>query len=139
MEYSVNVKEGGKYAYVATASSGSTGSGFTLGLVKDGKVTNLCKVNVSQTASNSWDTYKTFEGNLSTRLEAGEQIMRITINNPYCNIDKIELKLVEGDGIETVNADAQPADGAVYNVVGMKVGADYKGIVIRNGKKYLKK
>ena len=139
MEYSVNVKEGGKYAYVATASSGSTGSGFTLGLVKDGKVTNLCKVNVSQTASNSWDTYKTFEGNLSTRLEAGEQIMRITINSPYCNIDKIELKLVEGDGIETVNADAQPADGAVYNVVGMKVGADYKGIVIRNGKKYLKK
>ena len=139
LEYTVNVKEGGKYAYKATASSGSTGSGFTLGLVKDGKVTNLCKVNVSQTGNNSWDTYKAFEGNINTRLEAGEQIMRITINSPYCNIDKIELILVEGDGIELVNAEEQTADGAIYNVVGMKVGADYKGIVIRNGKKMLKR
>ncbi len=139
LEYTVNVKEGGKYAYAATASSGSTGSGFTLGLVRNGSITNLCKVNVSQTANNSWDTYKKFEGNLSTRLEAGEQILRITINSPYCNIDKIELILVEGDGIEMVNADEPSADAATYNVVGMKVGAGYKGIVIRNGKKMLKK
>ena len=65
--------------------------------------------------------------------------MRVTINSPYCNIDKIELILIEGDGIELVNAEEQAADGAIYNVVGMKVGADYKGIVIRNGKKMLKR
>lgn len=139
LEYTVNVKEGGKYSYAATASSGSTGSGFTLGLVKDGSVISLCKVNVSQTANNSWDTYKKFEGNLSTRLEAGEQILRITIDNPYCNIDKIELKLVEGDGIEMVSADESADNSATYNTVGMKVNDNYKGIIIRNGKKMLKR
>ena len=139
LEYTVNVKEGGKYAYKATASSGSTGSGFTLGLVKDGSIVSLCKVNVSQTANNSWDTYKVFEGNLSTRLEAGEQIMRITINGAYCNIDKIELKLVEGDGIEMVSADESADNSATYNTVGMKVNDNYKGIIIRNGKKMLKR
>ncbi len=138
LEYSVNVTEGGKYAYAATVSSGSTNSGFSLGLVKNGKVTSLAKVSVPQTGNNSWDTYKAVEGNLSTRLEAGEQILRITIDGAYCNIDKIELKLVEGDGIEMVNADEQ-ATGPTYNVVGMKVGDNYKGIVIRNGRKVLKR
>ena len=139
LEYTVNVTEGGKYAYEATVSSGSTGSAFTLGLVKNGRVTSLCKVDVPQTGNNSWDTYKAVEGNLTSRLEAGEQILRITINGAYCNIDKIELKLVEGDGIEMVNADENASNGSTYNVVGMKVGSDYKGIIIRNGKKMLKR
>ena len=139
LEYTVNVTEGGKYAYKATVSSGSTNSGFSVGLVKNGKVTSLFKVNVPQTASNSWDTYKPVEGNLSTRLEAGEQILRITIDNPYCNIDKIELKLVEGDGIEMVSADESADNSATYNTVGMKVNDNYKGIIIRNGKKMLKR
>ena len=139
LEYTVNVTEGGKYAYKATVSSGSTNSGFSVGLVKNGKVTSLFKVNVPQTASNSWDTYKPVEGNLSTRLEAGEQILRITIDNPYCNIDKIELKLVEGDGIEMVSADESADNSATYNTVGMKVNGNYKGIIIRNGKKMLKR
>ena len=32
-----------------------------------------------------------------------------------------------------------PADGAIYNLAGQRVGADYKGIVIVNGKKYVKR
>ena len=139
LEYTVNVTEGGKYSYAATVSSGSTNSAFTLGLVKNGKVTSLFKVNVPQTGNNSWDTYKAVEGNISSRLEAGEQVFRITINGAYCNIDKIEFKLVEGDGIEMVNADENTSDASTYNVVGMKVGDNYKGIIIRNGKKMLKR
>jgi hypothetical protein len=30
-------------------------------------------------------------------------------------------------------------NGRVYNLQGQVVGADYKGIVIKNGKKYLQK
>ena len=30
-------------------------------------------------------------------------------------------------------------DGAVYNLAGQKVGNDFKGIVIKNGKKMLQK
>lgn len=48
----------------------------------------------------------------------------------------------EATGIKTVDSSDQTADGvksAVYNLNGQRVGNDYKGIVIRNGKKYLSK
>ena len=109
VEYSVNVTEGGKYAYKATVSSGVTGSGFTIGLVEDGKITSLCKVNVPQTGSNNWDTYKTVTGYLSKNLEAGNQILRFTINGANCNIDKVEFICTVSDGLEVVTT-AEPAD-----------------------------
>ncbi len=137
LEYTVNFTQPGKYSYEATVSSGATGSGFTIGLVENGKVTNLAKVNVPQTASNSWDTYKVVSGNLNKEFETGQQILRITINGAYCNIDKIELKST--NGIDDATARQQQVNGASYNLMGMKVGADYKGIVIKNGKKFLKK
>ncbi len=136
LEYTVNFTQPGKYSYEATVSSGATGSGFTIGLVENGKVTNLAKVNVPQTASNSWDTYKVVSGNLNKEFETGQKILRITINGAYCNIDKIELKST--NGIDDATA-VQQVNGPSYNLMGMKVGADYKGIVIKNGKKYLKK
>ena len=34
---------------------------------------------------------------------------------------------------------AAKADGAIYNVAGQKVSASYKGLVIKNGKKYIQK
>jgi hypothetical protein len=42
------------------------------------------------------------------------------------------------DAIQTVKA-AQATDGAVYNLAGQKVGNDFKGIVIKDGKKMLQK
>lgn len=138
VEYSVNVTEGGKYAYKATVSSGVSGSGFTIGLVEDGKITSLCKVNVPQTGSNNWDTYQTVTGYLSKNLEVGNQILRFTINGANCNIDKVEFICTVSDGLEVITS-AEAADNTTYNLYGIKVGADYKGIVIRNGKKYLNK
>jgi len=133
LEYSVDVKEAGEYSYEATASSGSSNSAFTLGLVGDnGSVTSLCKVNVTNTGD--WDTYKVFKGKLSRKLDLGPQLFRITINGAYVNVDKIELKCTSS-GITTV-ATAQPA-GQSYNMKGQQVDANYRGIVIRNGRKYL--
>ena len=43
----------------------------------------------------------------------------------------------ETDGIKAVSTKVE--DGVRYNLAGQKVGADYKGIVIVNGKKYLRK
>ena len=44
------------------------------------------------------------------------------------------------NGIDAVKANAaKVADGKMYNLAGQLVGEDYKGIVIINGKKYLKK
>ena len=105
LDYTVNVTEAGKYEYEATVSAGNDGAGFTLSLVNDGQVTQLAKVNVPKTADNDWSKYKTVSGKLSKTLEAGEQILRITIDGAYANIDKIVLRRVS----ETpIHADADP-------------------------------
>ena len=39
--------------------------------------------------------------------------------------------------IEEVTLDQQPADNAIYNLYGIRVNADYKGVVIKNGKKMM--
>ena len=133
LDYSVDVKEAGEYTYEATCSSGSSGSAFTLGLVGDnGNVTSLFKVNVTNTGD--WDTYKEFKGKLSKKLETGPQIFRITINGAYVNIDKIKF-ICTTSGISALTT-AQPA-GPAFNLKGQKVDGSYRGIVIRNGRKYM--
>jgi len=52
--------------------------------------------------------------------------------------DGAEYEDFGATAIESVGA-AKVADDAIYNLAGLKVGADYKGIVIKNGKKYIVK
>lgn len=138
LEYTVNVKEAGTYSYEATVSCGSQdGSAFSIGVMKDGGLVNLAKVTVPQTGNNDWSKYQVVSGELSVPLEAGQQILRITVDKPYLNLDKIELKLA-GTGILSVEDDAS-LEGQSYNLYGMKVNQNYKGIIIKNGKKILNK
>ena len=51
---------------------------------------------------------------------------------------KLNFSDEETTGITNVNA-AESNDGTLYNLAGQKVNAAYKGIVIKNGKKYLVK
>jgi hypothetical protein len=137
VEYSVNVTQAGDYKCVATVSSGATNSGFTVGLVENGTVKTLCKVNVPQTGSD-WNTYRSVTvEKLNIPLEIGEQVLRITITGASCNIDKLELICTEPSGIHTVLRDAPNAPA--YNLYGVPVNSSYRGIVIQNGKKILKK
>jgi hypothetical protein len=49
-------------------------------------------------------------------------------------------KVLELTGIRTVDADKrQDADAPVYNLMGQKVERSHRGIVISNGRKYVKK
>ena len=139
-EYTVNVKEAGTYSYEATVSSGTTGSAFAISYMQDGKSTNLATVNVTQTGSNNWDTYKVLKGTLKKQLEEGEYCIRITITGANCNIDKIKFICTVPAVVEEIEADA-PAEenNAIYNLRGQKVDSNYKGIIIRNGKKVLRK
>lgn len=140
LEYTVNVKEAGTYSYEATVSSGSTGSGFNIGLVNEnGSIVTLAKVNVPQTANNDWSKYEVVKGELNTPLEAGPQVLRITINGPYVNLDKIELKLMTSTAIKALENDPASAREDHFNLYGMKVNGNYKGIIIKNGKKVINK
>ncbi len=133
LEYTVDVREAGTYKYKAYASSGTTGSGFSIGVVKDGRVVNLCKIQVSKTGNNTWDIYEAFEGSFSVPLEKGKQRLRITIDNPYCNIDKIVLE--KTTDIRQITKD--DLKGSRYNLKGEMIDKHHKGIVIINGKKVI--
>ncbi len=56
---------------------------------------------------------------------------------------RLVIETEEATGIESVEEKEELATGAeadaVYNLSGQRVGKDYKGIVIKNGKKYLSK
>ena len=136
LEYTINVTEPGKYSYEATVSSGTTGSGFKMSIIKDGKTTDMCTVNVSQTANNDWGTYKVQKGTFSKALEAGTQILRITITGANCNIDKIKLICTESTAVENI-PDHRDEMYSIYNLSGQKVDTNPTGIFIRGGKKYL--
>ena len=140
LEYSVNVKEAGTYMLNATVSSGVSGSYFTVSLKRGSNMTSLCRVNVPQTGNSNWDTYKVVTiDRLTVKLPEGECILRINIGQDQCNIDKLELKLAVDTGISQQLADEAETDAPAYNLSGQKVSPDYKGLVIRNGKKILKK
>ena len=136
LEYTINVTEPGKYSYEATVSSGTTGSGFKMSIIKDGNTTDMCTVNVDQTGSNDWGTYKVQKGSFSKELTTGSQILRITITGANCNIDKIKLICTHNTAVNDI-PDHRAEIYSSYNLNGLKVESNYNGIIIQNGKKYL--
>jgi hypothetical protein len=103
LEYTVNVKKSGEYKLSAFAASGLEGSGFKLDM--DGKAL-VEKVSVPQTGDNVWDVFEEIElGEFN--LTEGEHILRLTITNAYCNIDKLVFTSTttsEGTGVKEVDA-----------------------------------
>ena len=135
-EYSINVTEAGKYNYEATVSSVVAGSKFSMVMVEsDGTEKTLGTVTVPQTGS--LDTYEVKTGKIRNPLKVGQQKLRITVTGGSCNIDKVNLVSTE-TGISEVTRDDAVA-GTSYNLSGQRVTAGYKGIVIRNGRKELRK
>ena len=53
------------------------------------------------------------------------------------------IYVIQGDveitGINTVKNDSKKADAALYNLAGQKVNKDFKGLVIKNGSKFINK
>lgn len=137
LEYTVNVKTPGEYSYSATVSSGNDGSGFSISLVNGDKITNLANVSVPRDANGSWDNYTTVKGKLSKHLDVGKQIIRIAITGPYCNIDKIVFTNTLDTDVEIVPEDIVPTESDTYNLYGIKVDGNYKGIVVKDGQKLL--
>lgn len=135
-EYTVNVKEPGLYSCEAVVGATTTGASFYLGEVVDGENTNLWRISAPKTGS---DTYTTIKSVGTKELTEGTHILRITINGNNCMIDKLELKCTVPADIEVVELDSVSNDGILYNVYGIPVGSDCKGIVIQNGKKLLKR
>ncbi len=139
-EYSVNVTEQGLYSCEATVASGTTGSGFRVGLVQpSGIVKHLWSFSVAKTGENTWENFKVQKASANKELMPGNQILRITVSGSNCDIDKLDIKLVQATGIEDVTAEPKADDTPAYNIYGQPVGNGYRGIIIRNGKRYLQR
>jgi hypothetical protein len=132
------VQEAGKYTCEAIVSSGTTGSKFILQRVVGASKTLLATFNVPQTGNNNWGTYTSVTQDISATLSAGEQVLRITIKGKQCNIDKLIFTLKQSTGINDIEADGRQS-APIYNLKGQKVSEGYKGFIIRNGRKMLKR
>lgn len=103
LEYTVKVQKSDEYKLSAFAASGLEGSGFKLDL--DGKAL-VEKVSVPQTGDNDWGVFEEIElGEFN--LTEGEHILRMTITNPYCNIDKLVFTSTttpEETGVKEIDA-----------------------------------
>ena len=135
LEYTVNVNTPGKYAIKATVCSGLDNSSFRVGLMKNGSETTLANVSVRNSGWNSY--YATNEINLSKELEAGKQIIRITVTGVYCNIDKIQFISKEQSAVNYILEDDYEF-GSRFNLGGMPVDESYPGISVRDGRKYIR-
>ena len=138
LEYTVDIKQAGKYNYEATVSSAVTGASFKIVLIEsDGTEKTLGNVSVPKTGSN--DTYQVKKAVIRNPLQEGKQKIRITVSNGGCNIDKVEFICTEPTGIQEIwsqefrsSGDQEfSSPGETYNLAGQKVSAGYKGIVVR--------
>lgn len=59
-------------------------------------------------------------------------------NTGACVVKVTVVRGGTGTGISSVNAAAAKKDGKTYNMAGQEVSSSAKGIVIKNGKKYVK-
>ena len=73
-------------------------------------------------------------------LEAGEHIIRITVIGAGFSLDKIDFKCTVPTDIHSITSDQQHnIRSNTYNLMGVKVDGNYKGIIIHDGKKVLVK
>ena len=136
VEYMINA-QGGKYKYEATVASESKGGILTMTLIEsDGTEKTLSTLSIPQTGGK--DVYQVSkETVIRSAIPGGRQKIRFTFKTGTFNIDKVNFICTE-TGINEVTGD-DAVTGATYNLSGQKVDADYKGIIIRNGKKVIKR
>ena len=79
------------------------------------------------------------EGNSTTTFDAKDTYYTFQKYSGTGNIliSSIEFTPVNATGISTINAAEKVSNGAIYNLAGQKVANDYKGLVIKNGKKMI--
>lgn len=63
----------------------------------------------------------------------------VTDENGNVTYPKVEFPEILASGVENIAAEVEDANAPVYNLMGVRVNADAKGILIQNGKKFIRK
>lgn len=109
LEYTVNVTKAGLYEYDAVVSSGTDNSSFAIGIVTDGEVKTLATVNVPKTADNDWSKYTHVKGRFSANIDAGQQVIRVSVTGSSCNLDGMTLTYIPVNPDLKVSVKAEPS------------------------------
>jgi len=107
LEYTINVANTAKLFWKARVATGSETAGFHMTI--DGKPFGE---NVVVENTGSWTDYKEIAGE-GAEVEKGEHILRVTIDQPYINLDWIEFGASKFEIADSENSDidaTQPAD-----------------------------
>lgn len=123
-------------AYGATTSSSDTRDLYVVATPNDGsaavEISASSEPNVTAVASLELDAAKKYTV-VFTGVKAGDK-------ESGADIALHGVKFVPGTstGISSVNAAAAKKDGKTYNMAGQEVSSSAKGLIIKNGKKYVK-
>ena len=121
---------------------------LTLGQQEDGSIIFLCGSQYDETFTGTEGEIATIQVDIAADMPSGDypillKSMKLSETNisKYYEHELVETTLtVKSDtGISSVLMDATTADKKAYNLNGQRVGNDYKGIVVKNGVKYLSK
>lgn len=123
-------------AYGATTSSSDTRDLYVVATPNDGsaavEISASSEPNVTAVASLELDAAKKYTV-VFTGVKAGDK-------ESGADIALHGVKFVPGTstGISSVNAAAAKKNGKTYNMAGQEVSSSAKGLIIKNGKKYVK-
>lgn len=115
MEYTVDVKEAGVYSYDISYSAPEDNPTINIALNKAGVLTPMTPEKTVLMKTGDWNTYKTAHGRLLLPLEAGQQIVRLSIvggtGDYVINLDYVDFKKVDVIEDLTLSLDNVPGTG----------------------------
>lgn len=127
---------GSSSASNAAIAASSNATRFTI-VLDYGKGTMYC------TTSGSKGAFTSNEVAFDINKKIGSFVLysNYTNHDRRCWFDNLKIQNVAAGvdaGISNVTS-SSVADGAIYNIAGQKVGKNYKGIVVKNGQKFINK
>ena len=134
LEYTINVQSAGTYYIRPKVCFLNDSASFRIGIMKDYVETPLATV--TKPESTSLNIYSTLPPiYLSEEIDNGQQTLRLTITGSGCKIDNIQFRLAYAADVKYITDDDINANGTRYNLGGMRVNGNQKGISIIDGKK----
>lgn len=84
---------------------------------------------------------KVVDTNTATEVKGNFSIVpNVIVDNGYVPTDPDEIKINdEPTSVENISSEGLDESQPMYNLLGQRVMSDYKGVVVQNGKRYLKK
>ena len=125
--------------YVRTGSSSATDRNVVLTQNGTELVNKILLESEAVSVPMTDDKGKTKDTNVFPVISVPVKQGDVAITYPVNSVNFYGFELVKtGTGISSVNAAAAKKNGKTYNMAGQEVSSSAKGLIIKNGKKYVK-